>query len=128
MRNRVATALRKESHELLVDERTGEIVVAALERAYTPERIRIAQDDHWTVTDAAAIERVRVAQHQDVRVRGARKIIGVAEREHVEAVARQLTREETANGRFGFGEQQGSHSTNVATRMRAHQMSIRARV
>ena len=96
--------------ELLVRERLRQIVVAPLERAHAQRRVGVAEHDHGTVRHAAALERRRVAEHEDVGLRRARQVVGAAEREDVEAVARELTLEEAAHGRFRLGEEKRSHS------------------
>jgi hypothetical protein len=80
-----------------------------LERAHAHRRVRAAKDDHGAVADAAPVERVGVAEHEHVRLGSARQLPGIFEREPVEAVARQLLLEESANGRFRLGEEECGH-------------------
>ena len=57
-----------------------------LERAHARRRIGAAEHDHGAVGDEAAVERVGVAEEEDVGVGGARQVLGALVREHVEAV------------------------------------------
>jgi hypothetical protein len=72
--------------QLLVDERPWQTVVGAGERADAGGRIRAAEDDHGAVGNDAAIERLRVPQHEDVGIRRARKLLGALIRDHIESV------------------------------------------
>src|SRR5207302_6488209 len=106
----------------------GQVVVAMLERAHALGRFRSSEHDHGAVTDATAVERGRVAEHEHVRLGCARELVGILEGEDVEAVARQLLREEPAHGSFGLGEHHRGLAATVATVVPARQMFLRAGV
>ena len=114
--------------QLLVDERPRQAVVGARQRAHAGRRIGAAEHDHRAVGDDAAVERLRVAEDEDVGIRRARQLLGPLARDDVEAVVAQLALEEAADGRFRLGEEQRSvipPRLGAATALR--QMSFRAK-
>jgi hypothetical protein len=96
--------------ELLVDERPREIVVAPLERAHLRVGVCASEHDDRAVGDAAAVELLRIAEHEHVRLRRARKVDGARKREHVEAVAAQLPLEVAAHRRLAFCQEERRHA------------------
>ena len=100
--------------ELLVDERAGQVVVAALECADLRIWVGPSEHDHGAIRDTAAVELVRIAEHEDVGLRRPREIACAREGQHVEAVARELALEEAAHRRFGFREQQCCHARDAS--------------
>ena len=94
---RTATQQRADARdELFVHERPREVVVTAFERTNLRLWIRSAEDDHGAVRHAATVELVRVAEHEQIRIGGARELVGAREGEHVEAVTPKLPLEEAA--------------------------------
>ena len=99
--------------QLLVDERPGQAVVGAGERAHAGCGIRTAEHDHRAIGDDRAIERLGVAEHEQVGIRRARQLVGALAGDDVEPVVAKLALEETANGRFGLGEEERLHVTEA---------------
>ena len=109
---------------LVVERRDEEVVASALERADAVDGIRfgLAEHDHRhvPVSRAAIVQGGRVAEKDEV---GMHLVV-----DEPETVTRQMTLEKRSRIRLRLGEQQcGGHATNVAKRLRAHQMSFRVK-
>jgi hypothetical protein len=104
--------------QLLVDERAREAVVRPGERAHARGGIGAAEDDDGAVRHETAVERVGVAEQQDVRVGRPGDLLGPLVGEHVEAVVAELALEEAAHGRLGLGKKKCSHAAEATRSIR----------
>ena len=114
--------------ELLVDERPREVVVAARERAHLRLRVGAAEHDDRAVVDAAAVERIGIAEHE-TSGRPSAAAPRCSEREHVEAVAAGAAARGSRASLLRFCEQQCRHDAeHMRAAATARQMSFFAEV